>query len=248
MDQPFANYVRQLFSVQDYPDLREYPEGPPDQPYDVAGWTLPYQMGVRVIEASSPLEDEVRAAWSPVSGEVASWESTEDAALFDSPPGPGFNTDPVAAGIVPPAGRITGSGAALIVDPAQNNSFRAINRAWREGGRVRVQPGVQGEDGSGGSSATYQVTGLSGAAQDAIVRDFALQARRGGSDGTQIDQPRIGLYRPWNPSMDEGWTRWVLEMYGYDFNNVRNAEIRAGGLADRFDVMIIADLSATQII
>ena len=43
MDQPNANFVRQLFAVQEYPDLREYPEGPPEQPYDVSGWTLPYQ-------------------------------------------------------------------------------------------------------------------------------------------------------------------------------------------------------------
>ena len=40
MDQPNGNFVRQLFAVQNYPDLREYPEGPPDQPYDVAGWTI----------------------------------------------------------------------------------------------------------------------------------------------------------------------------------------------------------------
>ena len=32
MDQEFANFVRQLFAVQKYPDLRQYPEGPPDQP------------------------------------------------------------------------------------------------------------------------------------------------------------------------------------------------------------------------
>ena len=38
MDQPNANFVRTLFAVQEYPDLREYPEGPPDQPYDVSGW------------------------------------------------------------------------------------------------------------------------------------------------------------------------------------------------------------------
>ena len=229
MDQPFANFVRQLFSVQDYPDLREFPEGPPDQPYDVAGWTLPYQMGVRVIEASSPFEEAVRAAMSPVGGVVAPWDSTEDAALFDSPPGPGFDTHPVTAGIVPPAGRISGSGGALILDPAQNNTFRALNRAWDAGGRVRIQPGTQGEDGAGGTSALYQITGLSGTAQDVIARDFALQARRGGSVGVQIERPRVGLYHPWNPSMDEGWTRWLLEMYGYDFANIRNAEVRACG-------------------
>ena len=52
MDQPFANFVRQLFDTQEYPDLRQYPQGPPDQPYDLAGWTLPYQMDVRVVAAT----------------------------------------------------------------------------------------------------------------------------------------------------------------------------------------------------
>ena len=55
MNQPFANFVKQLFSVQSYPDLRQYPEGPPEQPYDVSGWTLPYQFDVRVVEARAPL-------------------------------------------------------------------------------------------------------------------------------------------------------------------------------------------------
>ena len=51
MDQEYAELVRQLFEPQEYPDLREYPEGPPEQPYDAAGWTLPYQMDVKVVEA-----------------------------------------------------------------------------------------------------------------------------------------------------------------------------------------------------
>jgi hypothetical protein len=103
MDQPFANFVRQLFSVQTYPDLREYPEGPPDQPYDVAGWTLPYQMDVRVIAASSPLPEEVRGALAPVAGSPLPWDSeVADASPFDSPPGVGFDDHPVAAGRLVP--------------------------------------------------------------------------------------------------------------------------------------------------
>ncbi|MFV2007227.1 MAG: M14 metallopeptidase family protein, partial [Longimicrobiales bacterium] len=133
MDQPFSNFVRQLFDVQDYPDLREFPDGPPDQPYDVAGWTLPYQMGVRVIEAAAPLESGVRGMMELVQGTVVPWDQPGDAAAFDTPPGVGFNTNAVAAGIVPPAGRITGRGSALVLDPAQNNSFKALNRAWNEG-------------------------------------------------------------------------------------------------------------------
>ena len=40
MDQPFAPLVKELFERQQYPDLRQTPNGPPIRPYDVAGWTL----------------------------------------------------------------------------------------------------------------------------------------------------------------------------------------------------------------
>ena len=66
MNQPFAELARQLLEVQAYPVLREYPEGPPDQPYDAAGWTLPLQMGVTVVEAKTPLTPEVKAALKPL--------------------------------------------------------------------------------------------------------------------------------------------------------------------------------------
>jgi hypothetical protein len=45
-DQEFAAMAREVLDVQKYPDMREYPGGPPLRPYDAAGWTLPLQMGV----------------------------------------------------------------------------------------------------------------------------------------------------------------------------------------------------------
>ena len=65
--------ARQLFDVQEYPDLREYPEGPPEQPYDAAGWTLPLQMGVNVIEVRSPLTADTRSAFRPVRAKPSDW-------------------------------------------------------------------------------------------------------------------------------------------------------------------------------
>ena len=50
-DQEFAAMAREVLDVQKYPDLRQYPGGPPVRPYDAAGWSLPLQMGVRVVAA-----------------------------------------------------------------------------------------------------------------------------------------------------------------------------------------------------
>ena len=247
MDQEFANFVRQLFAVQDYPDLRQYPEGPPDQPYDVAGWTLPYLMGVRVVEAASPLSDEVRAAMSPLEAEPLAWNAqVDDASAFDSPPGVGFDSHPVAAAIVPPAGS-GGGGGDFVADPAQNNVFKALNRAWAAGGSVRFVPGEAG-DGGPGTSGHYVINGLPGAVRSALVSDLHLRAGSGGGGGRALAKPKIGLYRPWNASMDEGWTRWLLEAYDFDFSSLYNSDVLAGGLRDRYDVILVADMSTSQIL
>jgi hypothetical protein len=231
MNQPFGELARQVLEVQHYPDLRQYPQGPPEQPYDASGWTLPYQMGLRVMEATQPLSEDVRAAMKPVEGEALAWDAeVADASPFDEVPGVGFDDNAEAAGIRPPAGRITGSGDALWLDPAQNNSFKAMNEAWDAGARVRYTSDLGGR---------YVVTGLSGATADRLARDLALQASRGPATGTDVPRPRVGLYRPWTASMDEGWSRWLLERYGFRFESLYNADVQAGDLSDRYDVIVI---------
>ena len=45
-DQAFRPHVLDMFEPQDHPDDVPYPGGPPTPPYDSAGWTLAYQMGI----------------------------------------------------------------------------------------------------------------------------------------------------------------------------------------------------------
>jgi hypothetical protein len=241
MNQPFAELARQLLEVQVYPDLREYPDGPPDQPYDAAGWTLPIQMGVTVVDIKTPLTPELKASLKPLGADAArvSSASTDDAAPFDSVPGAGFDTNPVAAAIVPPAGKITGSGPALSIDRAQNNAFRAVNAAWKAGAKVRVDTAKSGR---------FVLTGMPDAASRRLVESLALQAEKTAAAGTEVARPRVGLYQPWNASMDAGWTQWLLENYGFEFSAVRPADVKAGPIRQRFDVLILADENARSLL
>ncbi|HEY0608061.1 MAG TPA: M14 family metallopeptidase, partial [Chitinophaga sp.] len=45
--QAFRPHVIDMFEPQDHPNDFQYPGGPPIRPYDAAGWTLAFQMGVK---------------------------------------------------------------------------------------------------------------------------------------------------------------------------------------------------------
>ncbi|HYJ45574.1 MAG TPA: M14 metallopeptidase family protein, partial [Pyrinomonadaceae bacterium] len=61
LNQPFRADVQSLFEIQVYPDRRN-PQGEAERPYDVAGWTLPLQMGVKapVVTRLRERSDEMR--------------------------------------------------------------------------------------------------------------------------------------------------------------------------------------------
>jgi hypothetical protein len=241
-DQEFAALAREVLDVQKYPDLRQYPGGPPLRPYDAAGWTLPLQMGVEVAFASKPLGEDVRAKLVPLGpvrpaarASAYNLAPADDTSPFDSVPGIGFDASPAAAAILPPTGTATGTGPALIVDPAQNNAYRAVNAAWRHGGQVSFVPGSPG-----GAGARFALTGLADEVQGGLVKALALAAERGAAAGRPVSRARVALFQPWGGSMDEGWSRWVLERYGFEVVTLRPEDFRQP-LGDRVDVLILAD-------
>ncbi len=225
MNQEFAELARQVLEAQEYPDLREYPDGPPEQPYDAAGWTLPYQMDVRVIAAKEPLSNGFRAALVPLTGDSAGASAAPDAPL---------TSNPSAAAIVPPPGRITGAGPHLALDPAENNAFRFLNRALGVGGTVRFEPGT------GTASGRYVVAGV---AEDKVahwVEELRVHAVRSTNAGGALVRSRIAEYKPWRASMDEGWTRWLFDQYGFSYATITNTDFQAGELGQRFDAILLA--------
>jgi hypothetical protein len=59
--QPYRAHVMDLFELQHFPKMERYPGGPVEKPYDVAGWTLPLQMGVQVNRVEKPIEGSLSA-------------------------------------------------------------------------------------------------------------------------------------------------------------------------------------------
>jgi hypothetical protein len=142
LSQPYRANVQALFERQVYPETRDT-NGNLDRPYDVAGWTLPMQMGVTVIPIIK------------------------------------FNTIPTA-------------------------------------------------------------------------KDMSIE-RRGSISSTLISNPilssiKIGIYKSWKPSMDEGWTRFVFDTFNIPYQSIRDEEIRKGDLRSKYYAIILPSQPSKDIL
>jgi hypothetical protein len=145
MRQPYSSYAKTLLERQHYPDLRSYPGGPPQRPYDVTAQTLPLLMGVETDTLDTPFSVRTERV---------------------GPSNFHFDGDP----------------------SADINSWRAAKKT-----------------------------------------------------------SRIALYKSYVPAIDEGWTRWLLEDFGFAYQSVLNPGIEGGNLRQKFDVIVFPDQPSSQI-
>jgi murein tripeptide amidase MpaA len=60
--------------------------------------------------------------------------------------------------------------------------------------------------------------------------------------------PRVAMYKSWQEPMEAGWTRWLFDRYGMRYDTLHDADIRGGGLVDRYDVIVLQAQDSRSIV
>jgi hypothetical protein len=234
--QPYRANVKCLFEAQKYPDRRVYPGGPAEAPYDVAGWTLPMQMGVNYVEAGKRFDAELgKITQSDLvpPNQLASldtWLNSPDVTIIK----PSTFTESFAV-----------VNAVLGIEKLSNKAS-----VWR----LKEEITTQGQKVPAGSfcfkNKLADVKQLPASKKRATAKKKQPTVNQLDLSkvATPFTPPRLALYKSATGSMDEGWTRWVLEQFKFDYKSALDADIRAGNLKDKFDVIILPDMNANQII
>jgi hypothetical protein len=164
----------------------------------------------------------------------------------------GVRVDPVDAPVtaelvevaapLEPVGRVAKGAFGSVLDGRSNASFRAVNQLLEQGVALRrVEPNSPGGLRAGdfivppdaADGAIAEVARRTGVDFVALESDVASASR-------PVERLRIGMYqRYYGGNMDEGWTRWVLEDFGFPYTSLMDAEIRAGALERKYDVIIL---------
>jgi hypothetical protein len=148
----------------------------------------------------------------------------------------------VVADSVGVSGVVASGPAGYRIDGRLNDSFKAMNRLFAAGvdlSRVAHDDGdVRAGDFVVPVGADTDV--LERVARETGVSFEALAARP--EAAFPIEQLRVGMFqRYYGGNMDEGWTRWLLEDFGFPYESIMSERVRDGGLRDDFEVIILPD-------
>jgi hypothetical protein len=241
--QPYRAYVKTLLERQHYParrgmtapastaattpvpslSLTAPAAALSERPYDVAGWTLPMQMGIDVRTIERPFQPPetvrvTRAAAAP-------------ARVLGDPKPSWYVIDARGNGGALAINRLVAAGASV---SWTTNVLEIDGYSFARGSLVIPY-----------SKAAEPVV-------EAIATHLGLRAtgvkRRPAVATSSIGGARVALYKPWLENTDEGWTRWLLEHYEFRLQTIADAEVRAGSLRARYDAIILPAAPASQLL
>jgi len=210
--QAFRPHVLDMFEPQDHPNDFAYPGGPPKPPYDNAGYTLAFQMGVqfdRILDAFDCPCQPIAGLAEPPAGTVA---SSGAAGYLLS-----HNTNDAFVAV--------------------NRALKAGNDVyWLKSplnANGKAYPAGTFYIASKGNTTQMLQTlakekGLS----------FDGTSARPGSDAVKLQPKRIALWDQYGGSMPSGHTRWLFEQFEFPYTVVYPQTLDAGSLSAKYDVIV----------
>jgi hypothetical protein len=134
--------------------------------------------------------------------------------------------------------------AGVALAPGSPETYRLVNAGVR-GGQARIARAATSAGGREWPAGTVFLDPA--AAKAAGAKAVAGQSWRVvpalPAEAEPLRAPRVGVYKPWLASMDEGWTRFVLEQYGFEPKTLDNKAVRAGALHVSYDVIVLPDVT-----
>jgi hypothetical protein len=211
--QAFRPHVLDMFEPQDHPDDIPYAGAAPTPPYDIAGWTLAFQMGVQFDRLLDGFDGpfERLGASRPPPGRVAG--ATKPAGYFVSH----HQNDAFIA-----VNRLLSGGEAVY---------------WL---RDRTAGGLPGTTGAiyvaAGAATRPRLEQM--AAELGLT--FTGSAAPDG-EALRLAPVRVALWDQYGGSSSSGWIRWILERFECPYEIVFAAGLDAGNLSRRYDVIVLPD-------
>ncbi|MFI5169631.1 MAG: peptidase M14, partial [Vicinamibacterales bacterium] len=144
-------------------------------------------------------------------------------------------------------GRIEGRGPRLALAHS-SGELVALGRLLAAGVEARWTLEPFAEGGRSFPAGTLLIKGSARGRVEPLAAELGFVARAVRSEprSLRLRTPRVGLYRSWVSSMDEGWTRYVFEKeMAVPYQTLLDTDVRAGGLAERFDAIVLPDQSVT---
>ena len=212
IDQAFRPHVLDMFEPQDHPNDFQYPGGPPVRPYDAAGWTLAYQMGVqfdRILDSfDGPFQKLPYGELQSPKGQIEGSAS---------------------------AGYVLNARAnnAFI---AVNDLIKSGVEVYRLPSGVPGMPTV--EAGSFFVPASPKAKTSLEKSVNELGLDVTGVAKRPTGTLTKVAPARIALWDTYGGSMPSGWVRWLMEQYRFPMQVVYTQDIDAGDLRKKYDVIV----------
>jgi len=211
--QAFRPHVMTMFEPQDHPNDIPYPGGAPRPPYDAAGWTLAYQMGIvfdRILDGFDGPFERVPDVTGPPAG-VFGAKSGSAGYLIDHRVNDAF----VAVN------RLIKAGEKVYW---LKESVKAGGKSYPAGTLwAKATPGAAAILQRASKELGLNIDGLAAAPKGPAF---------------ELRPVRIGLWDSYGGSMASGWVRWLLEQFEFPYELVFAPALDAGRLESRFDVLI----------